>query len=122
MEAPHNCFPTTLPDLPRGYQMDITNPFRLTALPGNQLPEIAICDNCWYNACATYDLNDMNTLSAWMTLNDAEWAQVRGPNNAFPHVNAVSHVLYDFLYPIVVRERRSCKEITRYDAVLARRG
>jgi hypothetical protein len=122
MEAPHTCFPTTLPDLPRGYQLDLNDPYHLTALPGNVLPPIAVCDNCWYNACATYDVHDVNTLSAWMTLNDEEWAMLRGLNNAFPHVNAVSHVLYDFLYPIHVREKRTCEKVLRYDAIWPRRA
>jgi hypothetical protein len=51
-----------------------------------------------------------------MTLTAEDWDVMRGLNNALSHVNAVSHDLYDFLYPLHVRERRACNAILRYDA------
>jgi hypothetical protein len=110
----HSCFPTILPDLPYGYQL-VAN--RLSPLPGFDLPDIAICNNCYYNAAITYDINDMNTLSAWMAVSDEDWAMLRGHDNAFPLVNANAHVMFDVLYPPHVRERRTCTMISRYDRV-----
>jgi hypothetical protein len=117
MPAQHNCFTTILPDLPRGYQLDIKQPLQLSPLPGQHVEPIPVCYNCWLHAFATYDVNDMNTLSAWLSVNEEEWGVLRGLQNAFPHVNAVSHVLYDFLYPLHVRERRTALSVLRYDAV-----
>jgi hypothetical protein len=113
---PHNCFPTVLPDLPFGYQMDHNQPFQLSALPNQELEPIPICENCWYNACVTYDTADINVLSAWLTLNAGDWAMLRGQGNGFAPVNAVSHDLYEYLYPLHARERRTCSAILRYDA------
>ena len=111
----HKCFPTILPDLPRGYQMDLSQPFILVALPGADQPDIPICENCWYNAATTYDFADMNTLSAWMAVSDQDWEVLRGLGNAFPVANANNHVLFDHLYPLHVRERRAVSSISRFD-------
>ena len=111
----YSCFPTILPDLPRGYQMNLQQPFRLTPLPGADLPDIAICENCWLTAAVTYEVAEMNTLSAWMAVSDQDWVALWGLNNADPAVNANNHMLFDYLYPFHARERRAVSSIARYD-------